>query len=307
MSIRGTASRQFHVMPMSVNNTGRRGPSHAASADPSPLDMFREQSNKIEELVDSVSGPIRPYLPAIGRFLIVATFIEDSVRIMSQWGDQVFYLHNYRHIPRFLVVIFLFCNVVAMLIGSFLVITRKYTLYAVGALLGVVVSQAIGYGLIFEPKFFLRNLSLIGGLLLVLSDSFSRRQVRFAGLPNMDEKDRQMYIQLIGRVLLIFLFLGFVISGGWSFGRVLVSFLGLIACSLVAVGFKTKLSALFLVVLLSLFNVIVNHYWTYPSNHPNRDFLKYEYFQTLSIVGGLILVVNAGAGKISIDEKKKIY
>ena len=35
--------------------------------------------------------------------------------------------------------------------------------------------------------------------------------------------------------------------------------------------------------------------------------LRYEFFQVLSIVGGLLLVVNAGAGEFSIDEKKKIY
>ncbi|KAK9324250.1 SURF4 family-domain-containing protein [Lipomyces orientalis] len=303
MSIRGTASKQFHSMPISISS---RAPSSVTS-DPSPLDAIRKQTNKIEDLLDSFSGPIKPYLPAIGRFLIVATFIEDAVRIISQWSDQVFYLNSYRHMPYFVTVLFLFFNVVAMIVGSVLVIARKYSVYAVGALLGVVISQAIGYGLIFELNFFLRNLSVIGGLLMALSDSFARRRIAFAGLPSIEEKDKQMYFQLAGRVLLIFLFLGFILSGNWSIARILVSFIGLIACVMVAVGFKARLSAMLLVVILSLFNVLINHYWTYSSSHPNRDFLKYEHFQTLSIVGGLLLVVNTGAGKISIDEKKKIY
>ncbi|ODQ72746.1 hypothetical protein LIPSTDRAFT_63993 [Lipomyces starkeyi NRRL Y-11557] len=290
-------------MPISISS---RVPS-AVTSDPSPLDAIRKQTNKIEDILDSVSGPIKPYLPAIGRFLIVATFIEDAIRILSQWSDQVFYLNSYRHMPYFITIIFLFCNVVAMLVGSFLIITRKYSVYAVGALLGVVISQAIGYGLIFELNFFLRNLSVIGGLLMALSDSFARRRMTFAGLPSVDEKDKQMYFQLAGRVLLIFLFLGFIMTGNWSIARVFVSFIGLIACVMVVVGFKAKLSAMLLVVILSLFNILINHYWTYSSSHPNRDFLKYEHFQTLSIVGGLLLVVNTGAGKISIDEKKKIY
>lgn len=37
------------------------------------------------------------YLPAIGRFLIVVTFLEDAVRIFTQWNDQLLYLHEYRH------------------------------------------------------------------------------------------------------------------------------------------------------------------------------------------------------------------
>jgi hypothetical protein len=36
------------------------------------------------------------YLPAIGRFLIVVTFLEDALRIITQWNDQLLYLHDWR-------------------------------------------------------------------------------------------------------------------------------------------------------------------------------------------------------------------
>lgn len=36
------------------------------------------------------------YLPVIGRFLIVVTFLEDALRILTQWNDQLLYLHDYR-------------------------------------------------------------------------------------------------------------------------------------------------------------------------------------------------------------------
>ena len=75
-----------------------------------------------------------------------------------------------------------------MLISSTLVIARKHSDYAVSGLLGVVVTQAIGYGLIFDLNFFLRNLSVIGGLLLVVSDSWVRKKYMPAGLPQLDEK-----------------------------------------------------------------------------------------------------------------------
>lgn len=32
----------------------------------------------------------------IGRFLIVVTFLEDALRIMTQWSDQLIYLKDYR-------------------------------------------------------------------------------------------------------------------------------------------------------------------------------------------------------------------
>ena len=68
-----------------------------ATNDPSPLDAIREQTSKIEDWLDTLSDPVKPYLPAIGRFLIVVTFLEDALRILTQWGDQLVYLHDYRH------------------------------------------------------------------------------------------------------------------------------------------------------------------------------------------------------------------
>ncbi|KAL2130103.1 hypothetical protein VTI74DRAFT_6904 [Chaetomium olivicolor] len=273
----------------------------------SPLEAIRQQTSKIEDLLDTVSEPIKPYLPAIGRFLIVVTFIEDALRIITQWNDQLLYLHDYRHIPSGLTHLFLIANVIAMATCSVLVIIRKHSEYAVGGLIAVVVTQALGYGLIFDLNFFLRNLSVMGGLLMVLSDSWVRKTKAFAGLPQLEEKDRKMYFQLAGRVLLIFLFVGFVFSGQWSVWRVIVSLVGLMACVMVVVGFKAKFSATLLVVILSVFNVLVNNFWTLHEHHPHKDFAKYDFFQILSIVGGLLLLVNSGPGQFSIDEKKKVY
>lgn len=155
-----------------------------------------------------------------------------------------------------------------MVACSTLVIARRHSEYAVAGLIGVVVTQALGYGLIFDLNFFLRNLSVMGGLLMVLSDSWMKKTKAFAGLPQMEEKDRKMYFQFAGRVLLIFLFVGFVFSGQWTIWRILVSIVGLVACVMVVVGFKAKWSATLLVVILSIFNVLVNNFWTVSFETP---------------------------------------
>ncbi|KAK7536024.1 putative COPII-coated vesicle protein SurF4/Erv29 [Phyllosticta citribraziliensis] len=300
--IRGTAG--YHL----GNQSPFGGPGRAeATNDPSPLDAIREQTSKIEDWLDTLADPVKPYLPAIGRFLIVVTFLEDALRIITQWSDQLTYLKDYRHIPSGITHLFLIANVIVMTTCSFFIIVRRHSEYAVGGLLGVVVTQALGYGLIFDLNFFLRNLSVVGGLLMVLSDSWVRKKFAPAGLPQIDEKDRKMYFQLAGRVLLIFLFVGFVYSGDWSFWRVLVSVLGFISCVMVVVGFKAKWSATMLVLILSIFNVLVNNFWTLHPHHPHKDFAKYDFFQILSIVGGLLLLVNMGPGQFSVDEKKKVY
>lgn len=163
-----------------------------------------------------------------------------------------------------------------MLVCSFLVIAKRYPEPSIAGLLLVVIAQGLGYGLIFDLNFFLRNLSVIGGLLMVLSDSLAKRKSPiFAGLPNvLSETDRKKYFQLAGRVLLIFLFIGFVLNGKFTFVRALVSLLGLGASIMVVAGFKAKWSASFLILLLSVFNLVVNNWWSVHAAHPQRDFLK---------------------------------
>lgn len=98
--IRGTAG--YHLGGQQGGMGSSFAPSSSqqnsyATNDPSPLDAIREQTSKLEDLLDTYSDPIKPYLPMIGRFLIVVTFLEDALRILTQWSDQLEYLYQYRY------------------------------------------------------------------------------------------------------------------------------------------------------------------------------------------------------------------
>ncbi|KIM59103.1 hypothetical protein SCLCIDRAFT_1218100 [Scleroderma citrinum Foug A] len=296
----------YNADPHGFSNPQPTAGYRAANPD-DPLEKVRAVGKQVEDAIEIYSQPLKPYLPSIGRFLIVVTFYEDALRITTQWKDQLWYLQTYRHFYWGLSHLFLLFNIVVMLSASTAVMSRRYTEYAVLGLFSVVLIQGFGYGLIFDFNFFLRNLSVIGGLVMVFSETMVSRRANFAGLPSMSETDRKKYFLLAGRVLLIFLFLGYMVQGKWSVGRFVASIVGLAACTMVAVGFKAKWSATFLVIVLSVFNVFINNWWSVHSAHPQRDFLKYDFFQTLSIVGGLILLVNMGPGGLSVDEKKKTY
>lgn len=58
----------------------------AGEAGVEQLDKARKVSDKIEDKLEQLARPIRPWLPGIGRFLIVVTFLEDALRIMTQLG-----------------------------------------------------------------------------------------------------------------------------------------------------------------------------------------------------------------------------
>lgn len=300
------------VQPNQFNNQFRApqvsnlGP---VSASKSPFDKFEDFSKKVEDFIDDYSRPFKPYVPSIGRAFIVATFYEDSLRIITQWSEQVYYLYNYRRIWKWLTVIFLLANVVVMLILSTLLVLRKKPEIATLALIGVLVSQGFFYGLILDSQFILRNLSVVGGLILAFSDTLVRdkRSLSMPGLPMITNQDNKKYFLLAGRLLLVFLFMGFVFSASFSVFRLFIILVGFVACGSIVVGYKTKFAALVLTLLLFSYNMFVNQFWKFSQHEADRDYLKYEFFQTLSIVGGLLIIVNAGAGELSLDEKKKIY
>lgn len=59
---------------------------------------------------------------------------------------------------------------------------------------------------------------------------------------------------------------------------------------LVTIGYKTKLSALILVALLTCLNFYHNAWWNVADYKPLRDFLKYDFFQ-VSITNNIILLL----------------
>lgn len=71
---------------------------------------FKSTSEKAEGLFNVATAPIKPYLPSISRFMIVATFYEDALRIMWQWKDHILYLEAARGFPKYLAPVFLGFN-----------------------------------------------------------------------------------------------------------------------------------------------------------------------------------------------------
>ena len=140
--------------------------------------------------------------------------------------------------------------------------------------------------------------------MLLLAEVSGEVKTMFAGLPSMGGSHRQSYMQLAGRLLVIFMFLT-LFSFDLSPLRVLELVIGSALLLCVAVGFKTKLAALVLVLWLTTLNMILNAFWMVPENRFMRDFMKYDFFQTLSVLGGLLFVVALGPGGVSLDEHKK--
>lgn len=267
------------------------------------LNKFDQFTDKFDFIYDlSIVSQIRPYTPIIARFLIVATFFEDTLRISSQWADQVFYLWHYRHIPYFLAYLFLLLISFTMFGASVLMVLNKKVSYAAIALMCTVALQAVVYGSVSGLTFVLRNISVVGGLLIAIGDSIATNRSIFGMLPELTNKkeEKKNIILLTGRILIVVMFLTFTVQKNF-----LTVILVLFGTLLIAIGYKTRFASVLLLTILFVYNMIINNYWFYKRG--KRDLLKYEFFQNLSIMGGLLLAVNTGAGQHSLDEKKKIY
>jgi len=209
-----------------------------------------------------------------------------------------------RRYSSFITFLFLWFNIIGQLGGSALAIKKKWTPYSVLCLFLTTFSQTIGYGLITDRLTLFRSLSVTGGLLLLLSDYFVKEKTWYAGIPDIEEDTKSNYFRLAGRVLLVFLFLTQLLSSSiWTGARYLMIIACIIGCVLIIIGFKARETALCLSVFLIILDIFVNNWWSYSLSR--RDFIKYDFFQILSISGGFLLLANMGAGSFSIDEKKK--
>ena len=175
------------------------------------------------------------------------------------------------------------------------------------------VFQTLAYSILWDFQFLMRNLALIGALLLVLAESRQESKSILAGVPSLgndwytnwqalsdhwrlcvcwclnvlffclgDNKPKT-YLQLTGRVLLVFMFVTLLRMEA-SFMQIVQNIVGSLLMVCVTIGFKTKLSALILVAWLTILNFYFNAWWTIPSYKPMRDFLKYDFFQVRHIL-----------------------
>lgn len=263
-----------------------------------------EWLDKLDDVADQVLRNGKHVLPHVARLCLISTFLEDGVRMWFQWNEQRDYIHATWSCGWILGTMFVLINLFGQLGGCAMVILRKKVNIACGILFGIIALQTVAYSILWDLKFLMRNLALAGGVILLLAESKAEGKSLFAGLPSLGENNHKTYMQLSGRILLVLMFFT-LLRFEFSFFHMVQNLIGTALIILIAVGYKTKAASLILVVWLTILNMYFNAWWSIPDYKPMRDFLKYDFFQTLSVVGGLLLVVALGPGGYSMDEHKK--
>ncbi len=133
------------------------------------------------------------------------------------------------------------------------------------------------------------------------------------------------YSQAIGRVLIsavfiVFGYVQFTHIGGYIANPAIIKFsaltggilsptiiaylvaaIDLIGGLLILVGYQTRWAAIVLIVFVVLTLVFVHHFWTMEGAAFAGN--RAHFYKNLAIIGGLLFLINGGAGSCSLDHR----
>lgn len=101
--------------------------------------------SQLDDVADRILRHSKNYLPHIARLCLVATFLEDGLRMWFQWQEQKNYINMTWRCGEFLGHVFVLVNMVAQLAGCGMVLTRKFVPIAVGMLFSIILLQVLNY------------------------------------------------------------------------------------------------------------------------------------------------------------------
>ena len=124
---------------------------------------------------------------------------------------------------------------------------------------------------------------------------------------------------LAGRLLLVFLFVfsgavkfvdlsgtaGHIAGKGFPAPVALAALAGateVIGGLMIALGYRTRLAAITLAAYSLIAGLVFHNFWTFPAGQEQINQMLHL-FKNFSIIGGLLVLAGAGAGKMSLDAK----
>jgi len=257
-------------------------------------------------------------LSILGPLLLVITFLEDGLRVMTRWSEQMSYLTGTRHgmgFSSWFAVMALVTSIVLQIGGAMLVLQGsnipqlkgKHVQIGGGALFTFLLLQPVMYGQHTDMDFMCRTLTLAGGLALLWQHDMQSNGAKadlFAGLPDAGttSQNSQELVQLIGRTLITLIFFYQMFENLAKAHAGVMHWVGAIItcaiCAGVLLGFKAKAAGVLLLVLLAVGNMVMHPFWSVKPHM--YDFTKFYFFQTLSVMGGLMLLILHGPGGLSV-------
>ena len=259
---------------------------------------------------------------SLAKFLIVATFLEDAVRVVLTFGAQQQSMKIAGWEPAVLQYALPVLSIFVQFGGSLLVLLPEYAVNGCYTLIGWCVFHPLMYQMQTNVEFMLETTTIIGGLLVLLSHEQLSAKASTTTKSSEAPKDTANRLQMIGRVLItaIFIFHAFNKIHGYAKkidvavqALLVAALLGMSA--LVVVGMKSRWCALLLALMMFCSAFYMHPFWAKKQGVDDPDHIdastiaealadrqRYFFFQAMSTVGALLLLVVHGPGNFSVDE-----
>jgi hypothetical protein len=257
------------------------------------------------------SGPvIRP----LAKLFLLSTFLDDAYRMVTQWDTQVYHINTeWKSEPwvgNSFVIFNLVCQVLPctiILLNGAVTVPNGLIQFCIGLLVVVVLAQSVAYHVLWNMEFFFRNLAVIGALCLVGAEATDPAPTKGGLLDgNLDEEEDAEtadILRLSGRILVSLMFV--TLTRFDTVTRIIVEIIGVVLLACVVLGFKTRLSCVMLFILLNIENLTLNDFFMHSTDDNMHDFKKFNFFQALTVTGGLMMLVALGPGAVSFDGEVK--
>ncbi|KAF1769135.1 hypothetical protein GCK72_000949 [Caenorhabditis remanei] len=259
--------------------------------------------SRCEDYSETVARKTKKVLPTIGRLLLVSTFIEDAIRLMfntrehADWFANLWGLNN--HFAYFLTVV-----MALNLICGTLFVMLRYKVPASCTVLAVTVfSQVVLYELYSTYHILTRNMSILAAILLLVTENMLRKPQKYSQLPRDENEFEVTSVMLCACRLFLNLMLVSMVHFDMSYKRLFLCLISYSMMFFVWTGYKTRMMSFILSGWLLAYNIMLNDFWNRDS--VSSQWVRYDFFQALSAVGGLLLLIHTGPGELSIDEMKK--
>lgn len=192
--------------------------------------------------------------------------------------------------PAFFLVLI---NSVGQLLGAQLIVGRYPVLLACVLLAAVLDLQLLTFVFLKETVFHYRSVSLFGSLAVLYADGIEGASGFFANVPAW----LKSFMLLAGRLQIgLGLYVMPCANNGYleAIPGIIVS----VATIFLIIGLNTEENACVLAIILFLKNVQSNPFWAASSD---GSLLQYNFFETISVIGGLLLIISLGPGGASYD------
>lgn len=259
---------------------------------------------RCEDYTETLARNTRKVLPTIGRLLLISTFVEDGLRLLFNTHDHVNHFSynwglNY-HFSLFLTIVM----IINLLFGSLFVMMR-YKVTESSAVLGFTIfAQVILYQLYTTYHLLTRNISIVAAIMLLVAENMLRKPkpANYTQLPRDEHEIEVTSVLLAACRVCLNLMLISMVHFDMSYTRILLCIISYGMMIFVWLGFKTRMMSFMLATWLFAYNIVLNDFW---NKDAELHIIRYDFFQTLSAIGGLLLLIHTGPGEFSFDELKK--